>query len=233
MAITDKKRWTRLLAESAAIIASILIAFAVDSSWAERQERVREGEILQALQSEFAGNRAALADAQTRGERQKATLLRILQTDPGELASMTREEARSLTEIFRISAFEPVEAELSAILESGEFGLIQSAELRRALSNWAKRMRSAEGQLSGYIDQTLRLVEVFERHDGMIGMAAAMYGFQPSSSLASSWASAARDPAFRNAASTALIVRDGYLFGDLAALETAMGRIEELLADAS
>jgi hypothetical protein len=49
-----------LLTEAVLIVASILLAFTLDSWWDERKERVEETEILQGLQEEFLQNRATL-----------------------------------------------------------------------------------------------------------------------------------------------------------------------------
>ena len=48
--------WPRLVAESGAIVISILLAFSIDAWWAERQENAREGRQIQALITEFEGN---------------------------------------------------------------------------------------------------------------------------------------------------------------------------------
>ena len=50
----------RLFVEVAVIVLSILLAFAIDAWWDERQERIEEADILLGLQSEFAGNREEL-----------------------------------------------------------------------------------------------------------------------------------------------------------------------------
>jgi hypothetical protein len=50
-----RSRWSRLLLESIAIVLSILLAFAIDAGWDERQDRRAEEEILRALSVEFEG----------------------------------------------------------------------------------------------------------------------------------------------------------------------------------
>lgn len=52
--------WPRLIAESSAIVISILLAFSIDAWWTERQETVREERQIQALIAEFEGNRSTL-----------------------------------------------------------------------------------------------------------------------------------------------------------------------------
>ena len=44
---------SRVILESAAIVLSILLAFAIDAGWGERQDRRAETEILQALSTEL------------------------------------------------------------------------------------------------------------------------------------------------------------------------------------
>ncbi len=229
MAVRERVPWRRLVAESTAIMASILIALTVDSSWAEHQERIREGEIIEALLVEFESKKGGLERAQERGERQKAALLRVLQADPFELRSMPLEEAAQLTDVFSVSAFDPVEAELSAILVSGELGLIQSAELRRALSNWDRLVQGSKVQASYSIDRTLKLMEAFEGLGGMYEVAATWYESDQTPNLAGAWAAAAEDPSFRNAAATTLLVKDTYHRDDLSSLRAAMSTVLGLL----
>ena len=106
---------------------------------------------------------------------------------------------------------------------------MRNAELRRALSNWDRLVKGSEGQLSYYIDRNLRLVEAFEKLDGMLEVAGIIYDFDRSSNLASAWAAAAQDPAFRNAGATALLIRDTYLVDNLSTLNAAMSQIIGLL----
>ena len=54
------RRWGMLLSEMVLIVASILLAFALDSWWDERKDRAEEAEILHGLQQEFLLNRSLL-----------------------------------------------------------------------------------------------------------------------------------------------------------------------------
>ena len=44
------------MVEGLVIVLSILLAFAIDAWWDERQERIEEGEILHGLNQEFLGH---------------------------------------------------------------------------------------------------------------------------------------------------------------------------------
>ncbi len=66
MTETQNIPWKRISVESAAIVASILLAFAIDAWWAEIQEREFEHETLVGLLEEFQGHRFDLT-SQRRG----------------------------------------------------------------------------------------------------------------------------------------------------------------------
>ena len=53
-------QWNRLSVEAAAIVASILLAFAIEAWWAEKQERQAELDYLIALQRDFSETRESL-----------------------------------------------------------------------------------------------------------------------------------------------------------------------------
>ena len=65
--------WRRLVAESVAVIASILIAFAIDAAWDARQEKQELRQLLEGLRSELVENqtraRQGIADAAQAMER--------------------------------------------------------------------------------------------------------------------------------------------------------------------
>jgi hypothetical protein len=57
MADPKSIQWIRLSVEASAIVASILLAFAIDAWWAEQQDRRAENEVLNRLHEEFTLNR--------------------------------------------------------------------------------------------------------------------------------------------------------------------------------
>ena len=58
--------WTRLYIEAAAIVASILLAFAIDAWWADRLERREMVLVLDRLSAEFEANYTMLARSDCR-----------------------------------------------------------------------------------------------------------------------------------------------------------------------
>jgi hypothetical protein len=76
MTSAQKISWKRLAAESTAIVASILLAFAIDAWWDERQERKLEAEYLTAIIGEIDRNLEALPGNRGVLERSFTDLLR-------------------------------------------------------------------------------------------------------------------------------------------------------------
>jgi hypothetical protein len=62
---TEKIHWKRLALEATAIVASILLAFAIDAWWDDRNEAQLERRMLSALLVEFEQNAELLREART------------------------------------------------------------------------------------------------------------------------------------------------------------------------
>ena len=56
MTETQNIQWKRIVVEAAAIVGSILLAFAIDAWWDDRQDRAAEQRIFVGLKSEFEEN---------------------------------------------------------------------------------------------------------------------------------------------------------------------------------
>lgn len=67
--ITDRTiPWRRIAVEGIAIVASILLAFAIDAWWEDRQRAETEQVVLQTLLSDFRGKQVLLSDMNTFSE---------------------------------------------------------------------------------------------------------------------------------------------------------------------
>ena len=71
MANTQNIPWKRLFAEAAAIVGSILLAFAIDAWWENRSERETEQWLMERLRADFREIRSALDIVEE--EHQKAS----------------------------------------------------------------------------------------------------------------------------------------------------------------
>ena len=65
MTDTNKIAWKRLSVEAAAIVGSILLAFAIDAWWEDRNDVELERRLLTVLLAEFEQNRELLREART------------------------------------------------------------------------------------------------------------------------------------------------------------------------
>ena len=71
--------WKRIFAEGAAIVASILLAFAIDAWWVDRNEIERESRILMSLLAEIDQNQELLRQAGDEYKRRYMDALKILE----------------------------------------------------------------------------------------------------------------------------------------------------------
>jgi hypothetical protein len=123
--------------EGILIIVSILIAFAIDAWWEERQERLEEARILEALRLEFQKNANRLPgyieirDADARDA--KALIEEIQASSEGTKIQVTPEQLMSLTSH---GSFDPDRGAFDAMLQSGGLHYIKNKELRRRLVQW-------------------------------------------------------------------------------------------------
>ena len=159
--------WKRLTAEGGAIVLSILLAFAIDASWDERQERVEERETLEALQSDFESNREAASNV--------ISIHATFEDRVARLARMTRQEVLALPEdsvgplIAALAApgtFDPATGTVDALIGAGKLGLLREAELRQALTRFLSLVEDAQED-SRYMQQfAVKVWEASVSHGG-------------------------------------------------------------------
>ncbi len=133
----DKRTLQSYFYESTAIVASILIAFALDALWADYQESKIEQRVLGELQDE-------LQDAMIRVDSSIAELEGAIQATR-ELAEhfgtnvvgLNPETAQDLfNRMLSLNTLEVPSSVLDSIAASGQLRLISDSELRRVLSAW-------------------------------------------------------------------------------------------------
>ena len=138
MANSSKVPWMRLLAEGGAIVVSILLAFAIEAWWADRQVRLEEGVALNQLQVEFETNAGLLREKrQTQQYIYDAAryLLELTADENGSNMDIPR-VADSVMAISEVRTFDAEVGALSSLINSGKLGILQSNELRSALAAW-------------------------------------------------------------------------------------------------
>ncbi len=144
--------WRRLIAESSAIVISILLAFSIDAWWTERQEKVREERQIQALIAEFEGNRSILDFDLNRLRDITSNLEKLI----NELSSVSEGNdvavsGRYFWSVRQGGIVDPSTGVLDATISSGGLGLLQNEQLRWDLSEWSAKLDEVQTD-----QQTLR-----------------------------------------------------------------------------
>ena len=136
--VTERTRSLRnALVEGFVIVASILIAFALDASWDSYQEARAEQEILRSLLEEFeeaAERIAATIEVEKRSLAASASLMDHIGPTPPDLASDSLEAL--VVTIFAVNTLEVPAGALNSLLASGDLGLISSDSIQDALTRW-------------------------------------------------------------------------------------------------
>jgi hypothetical protein len=128
----------RLFYEGLAIVVSILLAFAIDAWWEERQEQEDASVAISGLLSEFQENLRQLRVE--RGSHQASlhstlALLNMMGPNPDRQPELTR-FAPLLLSCVTNANFLPRLGTLNSLIASGRLRLIEDPELRQLLTDW-------------------------------------------------------------------------------------------------
>lgn len=139
MSNTQNIQWKRLLVEGAAIVMSILLAFAIDAWWDNRHERVEEQRILESLKAEFLSN-AELIPRYIERHRKSAdyTWALLDAMKAAEPGSTIRYPSAKFLHVLEHSSTDPQRGALDAILQSGELRYITNPAIRERLAAWPR-----------------------------------------------------------------------------------------------
>ncbi len=128
----------RLMLEGAAIVGSILVAFAIDAAWDYRGELETERELLTSLSEEFRANLQALdvsAEAHRRFQSAAARMLEVSRS--GEHVPAAEMDTLVNLSFLRYWTFNPSQGAREAILASGGLELIRDHQLRQRIGAWS------------------------------------------------------------------------------------------------
>ena len=131
------RRFATYAYEGLVIILSILIAFALDAGWADRQERRLERSVLEELRDEFRSAEARIVHSMDELEGVLAASRELLSHLGPEAPALAPATALDLTErILEINTLEVPSSVLDSVIATGQLRLISNAELRTALAEW-------------------------------------------------------------------------------------------------
>jgi len=139
---TKNISWKRLSVEAMAIVGSILLAFAIDAWWEDRNEVELERRLLTALLVEFENNGELLQDARTYYEQRYMDALRILKYLQQEATGLDHTEfEKSFRGLLIAHTIHLESGTHDGLLGSGELSLIRDEELRNRLAAWPSFVR--------------------------------------------------------------------------------------------
>jgi hypothetical protein len=135
----SRARWrNRLIIEGLVVVASILVAFALDAWWSQRAERQVELGNLRALSSDFRQNVTRLETVIAREEEIVGASRRLLAVGDARDAQLPADSlAQLLGSLFVSSRFDPVMGAYEAVVGSGGLAQIRDDSLRLALADFA------------------------------------------------------------------------------------------------
>jgi hypothetical protein len=131
--------WKRIAVEAAAIVASILLAFAIDAWWDERNERNEESEVLLGLKSEFSRYRDEMSESiDIFANNRVLTAELIIATRKGSWDSKTLDIDAAMNAIYDPKSHDFGGGVLDALINSGRLEIISDYDLRVRLANWSQ-----------------------------------------------------------------------------------------------
>ena len=130
-------QWRRLAAEIAAIVLSILLAFAIDAWWEDRGDQKSEQWLLQRLKADFTEIQVALQLIENEHKETSAACLTLLGFAVGEPLPNSPEVDRMVALVFLTSrTFNPGSGATAAFLNSEGAKLVENQPLANLLLAW-------------------------------------------------------------------------------------------------
>jgi len=131
MSNTQTTPWKRLPVEVAAIVASILLAFAIDAWWEEAKDGRRERAHLLSLHKEFSENLELLHEITLKNEVTKdaANVLLGVVTERRERPPAAELVGATWT-AFSVARFEPLTTSYQNLISTGDIALIRDEQLK-------------------------------------------------------------------------------------------------------
>lgn len=228
------RRWGFLLTEALLIVISILLAFALDSWWDERRDRVEEQEILRGLQQEFRESREKLQYRITWHLRNLELLdLLMAAADRGSWDPGLGEIDPSFAALIVPPTTDLGNGVLDALISAGRMELIMNRELRARLAAWRgvfEEVHDDEVMSREFVFE--RIIPHLARHGiAMSGPMSTWPGLEWSSPRSPGDDPAVlegllNDPAFH----TLLDLRSGFMMHTTGEYEQALQAVDEILA---
>ncbi len=137
--------WTRLAVEATAIVASILLAFAIDAWWADRETEQWQSAQLRALRDEFSVNLKSLdiiVQTHDYSARRLESLIAQIR-DANDMTQVTVPDA-VLVPLVAWRTSDISTGTLDGLLSSGNLAEIDNSDIRQLLAAWPSEVGNAQ-----------------------------------------------------------------------------------------
>ena len=129
--------WGRLAFEVPVIVVSILLAFAIEAWWEEREDRETERVLLERLRSDFTEISAALRLVEEEHQEASEACIYFLNLPPGEAVPVNTDVDRKVAIVFLASrTFNPGSGAVASFSDSDGARLIRNQLLADKLFAW-------------------------------------------------------------------------------------------------
>ena len=232
-------KWIGL--QGIAIVGSILLAFAIDAWWENRQEREIEQAVLGSLHRDFMQSRIDLDVALATFEDWHDRFARFQSATPAELARLDNATASLiLTSLYPGMTFDATSGTLDALVSDGRLALIEDTKLRGGLVAWLRSLADIAENETDIRAGALRAQIGTEKHGGPFqGPVAALGPVQADlgnllPATAATLAALREDPSFMARArshqfQTAFYVRELRILSEL--LDANLALLESTIVD--
>ena len=165
--LKDRLEPAWLALQAVAIVASILLAFAIDAWWETRQERENERTTLVSLQRDFVATRKQLDRVLSSYDVWRDGFVRFQESTASELEALDLEMAGAImTSLSPGMTFNPTLAVLDALVNEGRLGLIEDPTLRDGLARWLSALDDIAENGADIRRGSLRVQIGLEPHGG-------------------------------------------------------------------
>jgi len=150
MTETQDIPWKRLSVEAAAIVASILLAFAIDAWWDDKREQEELRGTLQAILNDFQASKEAVTWGRTTSTARRESIVNLFQATNDSSIQLS-DTALDLL-LSDLGWFEDQmiinDGSINSLFAGGKIGSINNDELRGNLAGWPRNIDELRGILS-------------------------------------------------------------------------------------
>jgi hypothetical protein len=149
--------WKRALTESAVVVASILLAFAIDAWWQEREARDLEVLAIAGIRSDFESHIAEIDTSLVRNRTREAAADSLLQiVGPEAVAQDPERILRHMGHAAFLATVSFQGGSLATLTNTSGLASIRNPDLRLALSDWLQALEFNEVMNTWAYDETAR-----------------------------------------------------------------------------